>query len=742
MSGFVRRYTSDPGQAEILEIEGVVIIDQEPPGVASGVGSGFVIAVAEMEDGPYNIPLELLSNTDLLDTFGGFGFVYGGIASNNPCARARYADGQLAAEYWNGNGFISMVNKKFRRLAVVRVDTSVGSVSFSPLAAVTGSPDFEFSLTTGQVLALDLGSGPTSATFTGAAATKSSSAGTYPTTFAGGEHAQVVIDAGTAQQIGPFDVYFTAADQTQAQVVARLNAAAGYSAFAVSGGNVTTLNGRVKGTSGNVQILAQDAAVGTKIGFNTTVQAGTGNVTDINKVKFTEVQSIVQTAVVGTAVDRDSNGLLRVNATSAAVLTIGAGTTAAALGFTVGATASKAVANTTTIPAGTRVRNSGGAEWVTCQTVACAAGAVGPFSVKVRPAVDDGTALTSIAGSVTVVPAAVPGGSWSVTNSLPLTAALTEAQIDAAYQTAIDATLSPNAITKEANLIYSARSSNAIRQKLRSNVLTASQGLFGRMAAIRPPLNTSRLNAKSTITQPGVGAYRSERVIYCYPGANTNIPQIAARGVAGGAGFSADGNTDTGFDSWVASTCSQLAPEENPGQLTGFMALINGLEAANTDVQNMNVDDYKAFKRVGIAALRIDSGVAIIQSGVTSVDPQQQPALVAINRRRMADWIQDSLAIVLKPFIKKKATADRRAQIYGLVNGFLESLVSKSNKASQRIDSFRLDAKSGNTKDSMAAGIYRLIVKVRLTPDLLDVVLQTTIGENVDTTDAVVQLAA
>lgn len=743
MSGFIRRYLSDPGQATILQIEGVVIIDNQPPGQVAGAGSGFVTLVAECEDGPFGIPTEASSGPDLLATFGGFGFTYDGVASNNPCARSRKADGALLPEYWNGNAFIATVNKRFARLAIVRVDTSVGSVTFTPLASVRGSGDFSWTLTSGQILALDIGGGSVSATFTGVAATKASSAGAYPTTFVGGETMKIVVDAGTDQQIGPFDVYFTAADQTQAQVVSRINQAAGYTAFSAGGADVTNAVGRVQGTSGNVQILSQDALIGTKVGFNTTVANGTGNVTDIRKVTFAEVKSITEAAVAGVKIDRDSNNLLRAVASSAASITVAVATTAANLGFTVGATDSNTVAVAGTIPAGTRVRNNSAAEWVTCQTIATVAGSVGPYSVKIRPAVDDGTSLTSVAGSVTTVPGAIPGDAWAVTNPLPIAAALTEAAIDAAYVTAIDSTLNPNAITRQCNIITAARSSNAVRQKIRSNALIASaKGLYGREGLIRPPLNTRRSIAKSSVSAPGVGATRDERVTYCYPGANTFVPQIAARGTSGGAGFTADGNIDCGFDMWMASTMSQLNPEENPGQLTGFMSLVNGLEVGNADVQNMDIDDYVAFKAAGICALRMSDGVAIAQSGVTSVDPLLQPALVAINRRRMADFIQDSLAQALKPYVKKKATKARRAEIYGICKAFLQQLIGTDQQNNQRIDSFAIDAKSGNSPSSLGAGIFRMIIPVRLLPDLLDIVLQTNIGENVDPSQSVTQLAA
>jgi hypothetical protein len=183
--------------------------------------------------------------------------------------------------------------------------------------------------------------------------------------------------------------------------------------------------------------------------------------------------------------------------------------------------------------------------------------------------------------------------------------------------------LNSNAVSRNGGLIVSARQSNAIRGALRTNAFRASsEGLAGRVAIVRPPLGTTtRAQALSTTSQPGVGAYREQRVVYAFPGTATFVPQIAARGLSGGAGFTADGIIDTGFDSWVASTCSQLAPEENPGQLTGFMAGIISVERGNPDVQDMRENDYKAFRAGGIAALRMDDGIAIIQSGITSVEP-------------------------------------------------------------------------------------------------------------------------
>lgn len=740
MPGFTRRFLSDPGLATLTAIEGVVIIDNTPPSQATGVGSGFAVGVAEFEDGAFGVPLELENGGDFLRTFGGFGFTYGGVASNNPCARSRKADGALNPEYWNGNGFLALVNKAFGRLACVRVDTSVGSVSFTPIAFVTGNGNFEWDLEPTQTLILDIGAGPVTSTFNATAATKASSAGTYPTTFAGGEHIQFTIDAGTSQQLGPIDVFFTSADQTQAQVVARLNSFAGYAAFSVGGGNVTNFNGRVRGTSGNVQINAQDAAVGTKVGFATTIANGTGNVANIDKVTFAEVKAIVEAAVAGTLVERDSNNNLRVSALGAAPSIQATVASTAAFGFPLGTVFTAAAPADGVIPAGTRVRNAGGVEWVTMLTVTVPAGSAGPFAVKVRHGLDDGTGVAALSGAVNVVPFAVPGYAFSVVNPLPLTAALTEGQLDAAYDTAFNATLNPNAITKQANIIFSARQSNFCRQRGKFNAITASASQFGRVFPTSPPLGTKRSDAKSTTTQPGVGAYRDQRLFYCYPGVNTTVPQIAARGTAGGAGFTASGAIDQHSDSWLASVMSQLPPEENPGQQTVFMSLVNSVEANNPDVQNLDVNDYIAFRAAGIVAPIVDDGVAEFQSAVTSVNPQTDQGLIDIDRRRVADFVEDTLGQLSKKYSKKKMTRKRQSDLYGEVNGFLNSLVGNVNQGNQRIDSYLLDAKSRNTKDTLALGLFILVVKVRTLPDMDFIVYEVTVGANVDTT--ITQLAA
>jgi hypothetical protein len=864
MSVFIRRFLFDPGNEVLLAIESVNILDLEPPASITGIGTGTVICVGEYENGPFatggnssafqppEFPpgaLEVTGTTDFVNTFGELGYRYGGVPGNNPCSVSRKADGVLAGETWNGNAFVQLNAKKFKRLLCVRVDTSVGAVTLTRQAMLTGAAAFTYSLQPSQILSLDIGAGPVNATFTATAATVNSGVGVYPTTFVGGETLTLGYD-----DKPNFVVTFLAADQTQAQVIARINAYAGFAFASDAGGGVTTLTGLQRGNGAQVRVVAGSALALTATNFTVAVTTGTGNVSNIAAVTFAEIRSVVTAAVAGTTVEQDSQGRLRISKIFVAVgdyIAVGPATTASALGFVVGAMSSNdgfarfrsgaetfptlfaggetltlgvdnepnviitftagdqtqvqvisrinaamgftcAVAldathtlfqgranggqvrvvaatasvltalgltagttvvatgvNTGTIPAGVVVQNTAGTRvFVAMQDVSVTALAVagvtqsgvGPYTVKVRHALDDGTSLSAGAGSVTVLATVPDLGSFQVINPQVISAALTEAAIDAAYQSAMDTTLDLNSVAREANIIFAARQSNTVRRGLRANATQASAiGMFGRMACIRTPLGTTRALAESPVVEPGVGAYRDQRTIYCYPQASTFVPIIARRGVAGGAGFTATGVVDVGADGFMASILSQLPPEENPGQLTAFTDGVVGLESS-PNAQGFTIEDYTNFRAKGIAALRIDDGTAIFQSGVTSVDPSVSPNLRNIARRRMADFIQDTLARRLKSFGKKLSTTARRKAITSEIRSFMNTLVSANNPAFQRVDSFSIDDVTGNTPTTLAQGLFRIILKVRTLASLDAIVLETTIGESV-TIDVLPQAA-
>jgi hypothetical protein len=864
MAAYIRRFLSDPGNAVLTGIESINIIDLEPPSSISGIGSGTVTIVGEFEDGPYNVPLQVGSATDLANLYGVLGYNYGGVGANYPCAVIRKADGALAGETWNGNGFIQLSGKQFPRLLISRVDTSIGAVQFTPLAYITGASAFRYVLAAGQVLSLDVGSGVVStgavnATFTATAATITSAAQTFPTTFVGGEYVTLGYD-----NQPNFTVFFQAADQTQAQVIARINQFAGYAEAASVTGTTMSLTGIQQGSQAQIRVVAASApGVLTTLGLVVGTTFGTGNVANILAVTAQEIQGVVSAAIPNTKVELDSNQALRVSntlGTADSWISVGAATTATALGFVPGQkgtvlgiatvlgsggvfpitsptagtitmlydngqsfsfttanadTAANVITKINTaagatiayadgtqirivgklpggkiqfigsttgaslnaigfapgttagtplplgiIPAGTVVSDvSLSRVFVTTQSIQFTTGGIliggpdmthggriaptlGPWTVRLRHAVDDGSGLVANAGVLTQLGSPVQLVSVSAINPTPTAAAMTESQIDAAYVSAFNATLDVNNIVKQTNIIYSARQSNVTRRTARSNALTASaNGMFGRIACIRPPLGTTKFTATSINEEPGVGAYRDQRVIYCYPGARTFIQAIASRGVSGGVGFTPDGNIDVGADGWLASIMSQLAPEENPGQDTPFAASVSSVESS-PNAQGFQETDYELFKASGICALRVDDGITSFQSGVTSVDPLTHEGLVPIARRRMADFIQDSLALLLKPFNKKLNSAARRQVCRSSVQGFMDALLNKTNANGQRIAGYSLSDKAGNTPDTLAAGIYRMELRVRTLSSMDFIVLQMTAGTNVQVTEVALPLAA
>jgi hypothetical protein len=411
------------------------------------------------------------------------------------------------------------------------------------------------------------------------------------------------------------------------------------------------------------------------------------------------------------------------------------------------------------LPAGTVVQTSGGTQFVTMQDLdfeqagvslltfgsigAAQLATASSYAVPIRFALDDDSGVGVSAGTITQIPTAPAIGAFSVINPQIVSNALTESQIDAAYVTAIAATANVNNQAAQAiNMIWSARQSNTVRTALLNNAITATtNGCQGRMALVRTPLNTQESVVLGSAA-PGVQAYRNQRLVYCYPQANVTISQIAALGTAGGEGFTSSGAVDVGADGVLASVMSQLNPEENPGQTTTFTSQVNGLESG-ANVQNFGISDYTLFKANGVCALRIDQGVAIFQSGITSVNPLINPSFVTIKRRRMADYIQDSIAIAMQQFGKQLATLKRRKAILSEINSFLNGLAGggpnaqnglPNNPDAQRILAY---AVVEGDESQLPEGLYRIVIAVQLLASLDSIVLQTTIGETVNVQEIV-----
>ena len=364
----------------------------------------------------------------------------------------------------------------------------------------------------------------------------------------------------------------------------------------------------------------------------------------------------------------------------------------------------------------------------------------------------DATIAAGLSCTPTIVPTAGTASSWDPLSGLTLRShvstgfvyvsgtqapnAVTDVGglIEAFYATAIDALLLDAAPARDVNIVFSARTSATIRTKLKTHELVASGAGIGRIAVVSPPLTTVSTTAACADASPGVGATRDESVIYCWPGGQTFVPEAAGITLNTADGLTtSDGMLDDRGDGWMASVLSNLPPERNPGQsgppVDTVLAPVAGLQRG---LVNLGVQDYTALRAAGIAGLRIDRVVGpIFQSGVTS-------SLVAgkknINRRRMANYIQDSVAARLVQFAKQPLTQSLKDDITGEIDTFLNLLKSPNNPPAQRIVDYVVDDKSGNTPALNAAGIYVVIGRVKTLSTADFIVFQTEVGEGVTIT--------
>jgi len=753
MTAFTRRFLESPLLSTLTEIEAVNIIDRAPQTAFLGVGSGTVLVVGEFEDGPFisggdstayvnptevagilgvssQAIVEVYSDVDQRKKFGGLGFVKNGVQAVNPCARLR------AGELWNGNGYLKTKGLRAQKLMIARVDTSVGDVTLFPLAVVEGTVRGPFTLSVGDVVDVttDQG-GPAASSALAATVATASGAAFVSSTFVGGEQIGISIDGNA-----PFTVTFSAADQTPAEVAARINLAAG-AVIAVVNAGAVDISGFVQGTDGEVALSDVTTGALALIGHATGVDAGGGNVGNILAVEASELATIINATValtaIGVVASVTPDGRLRIASKSLAggSVEIGAGPIQDVLGFVLAPVVAGAHAGGQ-IPAGTRVRTGAGAEWVTMQTLTIRPGSdfpgganTDPIVVKVRPALDNGSAIGAIATAVNVLVAEDQPSfaSFAVRNAQALAPSMNDASLDLTYADAFQRVKSITAPSRVANFMLSARRTSAVVRAARLSVIEASdQGCFGRKFITRSPLAFGADQAIADVAQ-----YRSDRLYYTTIPMKLYVPEIAARGTDGGIGFTANGVIDVGADTALATLCASLAPEEDPGQQTALLGAWLGLGDVANDY---TIETYTAFRRAGICAPRRDTFAPglFFQSGVTS---STESGRTEIQRRNMADFVQDSLAIISLPYSKRNPTQQIRSAFIGDVDSFLATLKSEENPDRQRIVNYAIDSRSGNSPESEAMGIFRILVKVRTLSSMKFIEIPVEIGAGVVITD-------
>lgn len=249
-------YATMPSDAELDAIEQIALVDEVPPSTPLGTGLLSVLVVGETEKGVFT-PQRITGVTDYGNKYGGLGWTTS--EGKHRGAVARRSGG---TSVWNGNLAQWRAKKRFGGLVVCRVDNSAGSVQFRRLAAIKGGRG-PFAAANGATITFQRnGATDVVGTFTGVKARIAGIAGTFPTLFTGGESFQLSIDGAVLPT-----VLMTAVEQSNAQVVARINAVTALPIASVVGGQVV-IDSVIAGTSGRVAILGGTALA--TLGFSAT----------------------------------------------------------------------------------------------------------------------------------------------------------------------------------------------------------------------------------------------------------------------------------------------------------------------------------------------------------------------------------------------------------------------------------------------------------------------------------------
>lgn len=370
------------------------------------------------------------------------------------------------------------------------------------------------------------------------------------------------------------------------------------------------------------------------------------------------------------------------------------------------------------------------------------------YTIAARPL--DATIAASTALTPKTIPAAATATTWgplsglgaeSTSNAAGIvyTAAVqapnaaSDATLDALYAAAMDALLADSDPARSVNVLWCARKSAAIRTSMRTHVDQKAAFGIACIAVMSPSLGTVALNSVIGAADPGAGGNRDERVIYNWPGNRTSVPEAVGFALTGADGsIVTDGTLDETSDGWAAVSMSVLPPENNPAQIAdpipALLAPILGFQRGA--VPRLGLAEYIALKANGVMALKNERNVGFIfQSGVTTSLASGEDQ---INRRRFADFIEDSLADSTQRYAKLPITEQWKADVLGIHHAFMDGLLSVNNPSAQRIVAYSIDAKSGNTPQLEAQNIFIEIIRVQMVPLGNTIVLQVAVGPGVN----------
>ena len=186
--------------------------------------------------------------------------------------------------------------------------------------------------------------------------------------------------------------------------------------------------------------------------------------------------------------------------------------------------------------------------------------------------------------------------------------------------------------------------------------------------------------------------------------------------------------------SWYASIMSQTSAHIDPAFSgnSGFLFGVSGIKFKYTRVE------YIAFMEAGVSAFEDDSDIGIkIKSGITTQIANSSK--VTVLRRRMADFLTNSIAKFLKIYQNDVNSAQKRLQVKSAIVSFigrneLLGILPKDSEV-QGGQAKLVDINSLNSDASIALGKFLILYKQRIFSSMRFIVLRAEIGESVVVTE-------
>lgn len=328
-------------------------------------------------------------------------------------------------------------------------------------------------------------------------------------------------------------------------------------------------------------------------------------------------------------------------------------------------------------------------------------------NVKITEVVANSTFAGSALVDVTVDDDA--SGEVAVSAEAPLATGSEGTLADTDYETAIAHALQE----RSGNLLF-LDSYNATRNGYLKTHASASQD---KMVVVCGQENDTRATAASDAAN-----YRDAdgRIIYAWPYIQTTIN-----------GLSEYQNPA----SWLASIFSQTSPHVALSFTanTQFLAGITDLKFKESRAGYITLDE------AGVCAFEQDLDIGfLIKNAVTTQIANSSKRTIL--RRRMADFLTDSIALFLKNYqndVNSVAKRDEvKAQILDFDTRLVRDGIVPGNNEINGGDAILVDTDSLNTESVVALGQFKILYKRRIYSSMRYIILQAEIGESVVVTES------